>query len=151
MHGETVHLPAHVRHPPTYLQISSSYFSLTHSIKTRPLSLHAGQYFVRLSGPMVQCSRLPKRSKLLRPCAWHWCVVVRDFSCCTDLNYIGYHDLYPPTRVCQSLECTNYRVNDEVATLTDPLAYRASLFTLRDGALPVHSVSTYCRGTFLIL
>jgi hypothetical protein len=51
-------------HPPT-LQISSSYFSLTHSIKTRPLSLHAGQYFVSLSGPMVQCSRLPKRSKLL--------------------------------------------------------------------------------------
>ncbi|KAG2139346.1 hypothetical protein DEU56DRAFT_871163 [Suillus clintonianus] len=58
---------------------------------------------------------------------------------------IGYHDLYPPTRVCQSPECTNYRDGDEVATLTDVNKFRASLFTLRDGSLPVHSVSTYCR------
>ncbi|KAJ8593615.1 hypothetical protein M405DRAFT_583565 [Rhizopogon salebrosus TDB-379] len=89
-------------HPPT-LQISSSYFLLTHSIKTRPLSLHAGQYFIRLSGPMVQCSQLPKRSKLLTVMA----------LC-----------------MASSLECMNYRDNDEVATLTDPLAYHASLFTL---------------------
>ncbi|KAG1720182.1 hypothetical protein EDB19DRAFT_1930573 [Suillus lakei] len=58
---------------------------------------------------------------------------------------IGYHDLYPPTRVCQRPECVNYRDGDEVATLTDVNTFRASLFTLRDGSLPVHSVSTYCR------
>ncbi|KAG2743488.1 hypothetical protein P692DRAFT_201886487 [Suillus brevipes Sb2] len=61
------------------------------------------------------------------------------------VHSIGYHDLYPPTRVCQRPECVNYRDDDEVATLTDVNTFRASLFTLRDGSLPVHSVSTYCR------
>jgi hypothetical protein len=68
----------------------------------------------------------------------------------TCLNLIAYHDLYPPTRVCQSPECVNYRDGNEVATLTDVTTFRASLFTLRDGSLPVHSVSTYCRRTFFI-
>ncbi|KAG2356420.1 hypothetical protein BDR07DRAFT_1423334 [Suillus spraguei] len=34
---------------------------------------------------------------------------------------IGYHDLYPPTHVCQSPECMNHHDGNEVATLTDPL------------------------------
>ncbi|KAG2156704.1 uncharacterized protein EDB93DRAFT_1238962 [Suillus bovinus] len=35
-----------------------------------------------------------------------------------------------------------------VATLTDVNTFRASLFTLRDGSLLVHSVSTYCRHIY---
>ncbi|KAH7927102.1 hypothetical protein BV22DRAFT_1103930 [Leucogyrophana mollusca] len=35
--------------------------------------------------------------------------------------------------------------DDHVSTLTDPVTHKATLFTLRDGAIPVHSTSTYCR------
>ncbi|KAG1817379.1 hypothetical protein EV424DRAFT_1540471 [Suillus variegatus] len=37
---------------------------------------------------------------------------------------IGYHNLYPPTSVCQRPECVNYRDGDEVATLTDSIRYQ---------------------------
>ncbi|KAG2746555.1 hypothetical protein P692DRAFT_201877121 [Suillus brevipes Sb2] len=47
----------------------------------------------------------------------------------------------------QEIEAFNRHglVRGIVATLTDVNTFRASLFTLRDGSLPVHSVSTYCR------
>lgn len=59
---------------------------------------------------------------------------------------LGYGDLFPPTRVCLRPECPNYRQNNDVMTLTEPTSYRATLFTLRDGALPVHTTSLYCHG-----
>jgi hypothetical protein len=68
-------------------------------------------------------------------------IAVHRFSSFTDM--FKPHDLYPPTRVCQSPECVNYRDGDEVATLTDVNPFRANLFMLRDGSLPVHSVSAY--------
>lgn len=58
------------------------------------------------------------------------------------------HDLYPPTRVCLLFGCENYRDNDEVSTLTKPLTHPASLFTLSNGALPIHSTSLYCESRF---
>ncbi|KAG1809656.1 uncharacterized protein BJ212DRAFT_1378807 [Suillus subaureus] len=43
---------------------------------------------------------------------------------------IGYHDLYPPTHVCQCPKCVNYCDGDEVATLMDVNTFYASLFML---------------------
>jgi len=61
---------------------------------------------------------------------------------------IGYRDVFPPTRTCINSACPNHRDDNEVATLSDPSTYRATLFTLRDGALPVYVTSLYCRGCF---
>jgi CxC5 like cysteine cluster associated with KDZ transposases len=63
-------------------------------------------------------------------------------------NFSAYRDLYPPMRVCQLAGCPNFRENEDVVTLTEPVSHKATLFTLRDGALPVHSTSLYCRGVY---
>ena len=55
--------------------------------------------------------------------------------------------LYPPTRVCQTFGCTRYRAEQNICTLTEPVSYKATLFTLRSGGLPVFAVSYYCRGS----
>lgn len=60
---------------------------------------------------------------------------------------LAYHHIYPPVRVCQDLHCKNYRADDLLLTLSDPVTHKASLFTLRYGALPVYSTSLYCRGS----
>ncbi|PPQ67448.1 hypothetical protein CVT26_007242 [Gymnopilus dilepis] len=58
---------------------------------------------------------------------------------------IGYRHLYPPTRTCRKAGCRNQRDSDEVKTLSEPVTHKATLFTLREGALPVYSTysSTY--------
>ncbi|KAI0823321.1 hypothetical protein BC628DRAFT_1325118 [Trametes gibbosa] len=58
---------------------------------------------------------------------------------------IGYRDMLPPTRVCLNPGCRNHRSTDNVKTLTEPVSHRATLFTLREGALPVHTTSLYCH------
>ncbi|KAG2361952.1 hypothetical protein BDR07DRAFT_1408165 [Suillus spraguei] len=55
---------------------------------------------------------------------------IEAFNCHGLMCGIGYHDLYPLTRVCQSPECMNYCDGNEVATLTDVNKFQASLFTL---------------------
>ncbi|KAF4614627.1 hypothetical protein D9613_003186 [Agrocybe pediades] len=57
---------------------------------------------------------------------------------------ISYYHLYPPVRACQNVSCGNYRATDDIRTLGEPATYKASLFTLRSGALPVYSTSLYC-------
>ncbi|KAJ2976816.1 hypothetical protein NUW54_g11507 [Trametes sanguinea] len=59
---------------------------------------------------------------------------------------LGYCDLFPPTWVCLRRNCNNYRESEEVRTLTEPVTYRATLFTMRDGALPIHTTSLYCHS-----
>ncbi|KAF9537886.1 hypothetical protein CPC08DRAFT_824680 [Agrocybe pediades] len=56
----------------------------------------------------------------------------------------SFRHLYPPVRVCQTKRCRNHRDTDEIKTLSDPVTYKGSLFTLRQGALPVFSTSVYC-------
>ncbi|KAG1733287.1 hypothetical protein EDB19DRAFT_1929099 [Suillus lakei] len=72
-------------------------------------------------------------------------------QCMTDIRHPTstlQKSLYPFLLAHSRPECVNYRDGDEVATLTDVNTFRASLFTLRDGSLPVHSVSTYCRRIY---
>lgn len=49
-------------------------------------------------------------------------------------------------RVCQIFGCEHYRESDDIATLAEPVTHKATLFTLHNGALPVFTTSTYCRG-----
>ena len=55
--------------------------------------------------------------------------------------------LYPPTRVCQKYDCARYRVDSSVCTLSEPVSYKATLFTLQNGVLPVFATSYYCHGS----
>ncbi|TFK91005.1 hypothetical protein K466DRAFT_573933 [Polyporus arcularius HHB13444] len=47
--------------------------------------------------------------------------------------------------VCIRLECRNHRTNNDLLTLGEPISYRATLYTLHEGALPVHTTSLYCH------
>ncbi|KAJ7670033.1 hypothetical protein DFH06DRAFT_1083660 [Mycena polygramma] len=58
----------------------------------------------------------------------------------------SFGHLFPPVRVCQDSRCINHRDSDDIMTLTEPLTHKASLYTLRNGALPVYTSSLYCRG-----
>ncbi|KAJ7626185.1 hypothetical protein FB45DRAFT_1085094, partial [Roridomyces roridus] len=42
--------------------------------------------------------------------------------------------------------CPNHRDSNDVMTLTEPLTHKATLYTLRNGVLPIYSTSLYCRG-----
>jgi hypothetical protein len=35
--------------------------------------------------------------------------------------------------------------------LTEPVSHKATLFTLRDGAIPIFTTSYYCHGTFRLV
>ncbi|KAF7345993.1 hypothetical protein MVEN_01621900 [Mycena venus] len=48
-------------------------------------------------------------------------------------------------RVCINPEYENHRDSDNIMTLDHPLTYKATLFTARNGALPVYISSLYCR------
>ena len=54
--------------------------------------------------------------------------------------------LYPPTRVCLSFGCTSYRAENNICTLSEPVLYKATLFTLRQGSFPVFAISYCCHG-----
>ncbi|KAJ7122671.1 hypothetical protein C8R43DRAFT_899755 [Mycena crocata] len=58
-----------------------------------------------------------------------------------------FHHLYPLVRSCHHAYCPNHRTDKNILSLTDPLTYNATLFTLRHGALPVLTSSLYCRRT----
>ncbi|KAJ7454472.1 hypothetical protein FB451DRAFT_1280048 [Mycena latifolia] len=58
----------------------------------------------------------------------------------------SFRHLYPPVRSCQSSDCSNHRTDENMLTLTEPLTYSATLFTLKFGALPVYTTSLYCRS-----
>lgn len=61
----------------------------------------------------------------------------------------AYQHLFPPSRVCLRPSCENHRTPDnaDIMTLTHPTTHHATLFTLREGTLPIFTTSLYCRGT----
>ena len=61
---------------------------------------------------------------------------------------VAYRHQLPPTRVCLRSRCSRSRLDAEQSerTLTNPSTHPATLFTLREGALPIFTTSTYCRG-----
>jgi hypothetical protein len=116
-------------HPPT-LQKSSYSFLTVHFVKTHQLSVTFCQVIWThgTALPTDQEIEAVNRHGLVRGIgALLFIVSLLSLIC---LNLRVYRDLYPPTRVCQSPECVNYRDGDEVATLTDVNTFRASLFTL---------------------
>ncbi|KAJ7924649.1 hypothetical protein B0H13DRAFT_1601503 [Mycena leptocephala] len=60
----------------------------------------------------------------------------------------AFHHFFPPVRVCQVSGCINHRDSDDTMTLTEPMTHKATLYTLRNGALPVYTTSLHCRGKF---
>ncbi|KAJ7185334.1 hypothetical protein C8R46DRAFT_981891 [Mycena filopes] len=42
--------------------------------------------------------------------------------------------------------CANHRDDENILTLVEPLTYKATLFTLQYGALPIYTTSLYCRS-----
>ncbi|KAJ3500454.1 hypothetical protein NLJ89_g9787 [Agrocybe chaxingu] len=56
---------------------------------------------------------------------------------------LSYRHIYPPVKICTTKECP-HRVKSK--PLVEPLTHPATLFTLREGALPVFTTSLYCRG-----
>ena len=82
-------------------------------------------------------------------CNSHWYDV---FTLCDDwilkTCYKASEMLYTPTHVCQMSGCTRYRAEQNICMLTEPVSYKATLFTLWSGVLPVFAVSYYCRGEF---
>ncbi|KAJ7085416.1 hypothetical protein B0H15DRAFT_910362 [Mycena belliarum] len=60
-------------------------------------------------------------------------------------NGTSFRHIFPPVRVCSDRSCSNHRDTDEIMTLTDPLSHKATLFTVKSGALPVYTSSLYCR------
>ncbi|KAJ7280823.1 hypothetical protein C8J57DRAFT_1300171 [Mycena rebaudengoi] len=66
----------------------------------------------------------------------------------TALQYeTSFRHLYPPMRSCQDSGCSNHREDARILTLTEPLTYKATLFTVGHGALPIYTSSLYCRCT----
>ncbi|KIK92939.1 hypothetical protein PAXRUDRAFT_146190 [Paxillus rubicundulus Ve08.2h10] len=51
---------------------------------------------------------------------------------------IAFGDLYPPTRVCLMTGCPNHHSCSNVATLSDPVTYKAVWYSLQYSVLPVH-------------
>ena len=49
--------------------------------------------------------------------------------------FVAYRHLYPPVRQCTVCH----------GTLKEPVKHKATLFTLREGALPVYVTSLFCR------
>ncbi|KIK77677.1 hypothetical protein PAXRUDRAFT_17338 [Paxillus rubicundulus Ve08.2h10] len=70
---------------------------------------------------------------------------VKRFNACGRAHGIAYGDLYQPTCVCLLPDCPNFQHNNDIATLSDPVKYKATHFTLCFGAVPIHSMSTYSR------
>ncbi|PPQ64861.1 hypothetical protein CVT26_002579 [Gymnopilus dilepis] len=58
----------------------------------------------------------------------------------------SYNHIYPPVRTCQTTACPNFRASNDVRTLKEPRTYKATLFTLRQGTMPIYTTSLYCRG-----
>ncbi|KAJ7672974.1 hypothetical protein DFH06DRAFT_979239 [Mycena polygramma] len=57
----------------------------------------------------------------------------------------SFRHIFPPVRTCIDPRCTNHNDSDDVMTLTDPLDHKATLFTVKNGALPIYTSSLYCR------
>lgn len=43
----------------------------------------------------------------------------------------------------------NYRSDETILTLAEPVSHKATLFTLSEGAIPIYTTSLYCRGMCL--
>ncbi|KAJ8693235.1 hypothetical protein PTI98_010474 [Pleurotus ostreatus] len=56
----------------------------------------------------------------------------------------SYRHLFPPTKVCLSPQCSSHTKGVKRA-LVEPRSYKASLFTVRDGPLPIYVTTLYCR------
>jgi hypothetical protein len=69
------------------------------------------------------------------------CVLLINFPC------PAFQHFFPPVRVCQVSGFINHRDSDDTMTLTEPMTHKATLYTLRNGALPVYyTTSLYCPG-----
>ena len=66
-------------------------------------------------------------------------------------SFQAYRHLYPPTRVCNTSGCIGHRHSNNIKTLTEPVTYKATLFTLREGSLPIYTTSLYCRGKYIFI
>ena len=64
------------------------------------------------------------------------------FSAKTSFPSAG-KSLYPPTNVCTNVDCTRFKGG---LTLDKVEQRNAVLFTLGQGAIPIHSVHKYCEG-----
>ncbi|KAK7026326.1 hypothetical protein R3P38DRAFT_3269302 [Favolaschia claudopus] len=62
------------------------------------------------------------------------------------LHQTSFRHLFPPVRSCQSPICVNHRDDKSIMTLKEPLTHRATLFTVKHGALPIYTTSFYCRA-----
>ncbi|KAF5345361.1 hypothetical protein D9758_008449 [Tetrapyrgos nigripes] len=61
----------------------------------------------------------------------------------------SYRHLYPPVHTCQVSTCRHHILNSEREfNLCEPSTYKATLFTLKDGVLPIYTTSLYCRGCY---
>lgn len=91
---------------------------------------------MKISGCSIRmrCQGIPVR----RPHSYVW-ALAQPFA--------AYRHLYPPVFTCQEPTCRHFHNSAVKITLTEPCTYKATLFTLRDGALPVYTTSLYCRGT----
>ncbi|KAI0350653.1 hypothetical protein OH77DRAFT_1572366 [Trametes cingulata] len=86
--------------------------------------------------------------------AWYWCAFRHAAWTSSsmaptreDIESFRAHGLSRGIgAVCLERTCVNHRPSDEIMTLTEPLSYRATLFTLREGALPVYTTSLYCHA-----
>lgn len=83
-------------------------------------------------------------------------VLVRpSFDICSqagaDFPSSAYHHMYPPNRVCTTPDCPRFHSSNTVKMLTEPVTHKATLFTLREGSLPIYTTSFYCRGGFFQL
>ncbi|KAF9220169.1 hypothetical protein BS17DRAFT_769559 [Gyrodon lividus] len=58
---------------------------------------------------------------------------------------IDFGDLYPPTQVCLTTGCPNHHSCNNVATLSDPVTYKAVQYSLQYGVRHIHVTSTYCH------
>lgn len=76
----------------------------------------------------------------------HWVYLIK----LTD-SISAYRHIYPPTRVCNTVGCTGHRHSNNIKTLGELVTYKATLFTLREGSLPIYATSLYCRGKYLFI
>ncbi|KAF5338297.1 hypothetical protein D9758_015761 [Tetrapyrgos nigripes] len=70
--------------------------------------------------------------------------VIRRYNHFALQNGTSYRHLYPPSPFCQVPSCPHAASK---TPLREPSTYRATLFTLRDGTLPIYTTSLYCRGS----
>ncbi|KAL4256186.1 hypothetical protein AB1N83_012856 [Pleurotus pulmonarius] len=71
---------------------------------------------------------------------------IKRFNECALPFGISYWHIFPPTRTCINPACAHHSSRHAARPLKEPMTYKATLFTLRDGSLPIYTTSLYCHG-----